>query len=235
MILKFYVYSLAFILNYFNFSKSYNGSIYYSLFFIFRNVVFVVIFNFIFNFMMKIFRISFLNIEILVLIFIISILLYFLKRKYICISFSGTLVYLICKVLNIEISLNEIMFLISSLHIFEGLFIIFSLKQVEVFSMKENNFLKGKLYLPLILNKFPIIFMIFYNRKFYNISFKYTKFVSGVLIFVYGIIVLFISLLKKNIVSLILIWVLHELIIFVEKFIFKKIERVKLIENQVTL
>ena len=66
-------------------------------------------------------------------------------------------------------------------------------------------------------------------------SFKYTKFVSGVLIFVYGIIVLFISLLKKNIVSLILIWVLHELIIFVEKFIFKKIERVKLIENQVTL
>src|SRR5699024_8303325 len=138
MILKFYVYSLAFVLNYFNFSKSYNGSIYYSLFFIFRNVVFVVIFNFIFNFMMKIFRISFLNIEILVLIFIISILLYFLKRKYICISFSGTLVYLICKVLNIEISLNEIMFLISSLHIFEGLFIIFSLKQVEVFSMKEN-------------------------------------------------------------------------------------------------
>ena len=107
MILKFYVYSLAFVLNYFNFSKSYNGSIYYSLFFIFRNVVFVVIFNFIFNFMMKIFRISFLNIEILVLIFIISILLYFLKRKYICISFSGTLVYLICKVLNIEISLNE--------------------------------------------------------------------------------------------------------------------------------
>ena len=127
------------------------------------------------------------------------------------------------------------MFLISSLHIFEGLFIIFSLNQVEVFSMKENNFLKGKLYLPLILNKFPIIFMIFYNRKFYNSVFKYRKFVSGVLIFVYGIIVLFISLLKKNIVSLILIWVLHELIIFVEKFIFKKIERVKLIENQVTL
>ena len=124
MILKFYVYSLAFVLNYFNFSKSYNGSIYYSLFFIFRNVVFVVIFNFIFNFMMKIFRISFLNIEILVLIFIISILLYFLKRKYICISFSGTLVYLICKVLNIEISLNEIMFLISSLHIFEGLLVV---------------------------------------------------------------------------------------------------------------
>ena len=77
--------------------------------------------------------------------------------------------------------------------------------------------------------------MIFYNRKFYNSVFKYRKFVSGVLIFVYGIIVLFISLLKKNIVSLILIWVLHELIIFVEKFIFKKIEKVKLIENQVTL
>lgn len=234
MFFKIYVYSLSFILNYYNFLKNYNGSTYYSLFFIFRNVIFVVIFNIIFYFIMKIFGISFLNIEFLVLIFIISILLYFFRRKYICISFSGTLSYLICKVLNIGISLNDIMFLIASLHIFEGLFIIFSLERVEIFTMKKKNFLSGRLYLPLILNKFPIIFMIFYNRKFYNSEFnvfKYRKFVSGILIFVYGIIVLFISLIGKNIVSLILIWVLHELILFIEKFIFKKIEKVKLIEN----
>lgn len=218
MFLIVYVYVIAFVLNVINLYKSYKGSNYYSLFFIFKNLVFIFLFNYLFNYLVKIFNITFVDIKKMVVIFIISILLYLKKRKYICLSFSSGLFYIICLLLNISINFKEVVFLVGVLHIFEAMFLILNF----ILNMKLSNDLNEKLYLPLILGSIPIIFMIFYGRK--NKENEYKKIVSGVVIFLYGIIILLVSILNNDVLSLVLMISLHELILFVENFIIKKIE-----------
>lgn len=202
MVFRKYVYVLSIILNYINFSKGYKGSFYSSLFFVFKNIMTLIGFNFAFKIMANKFNIVFLNVEFLVFIFFMSMILYFFKRKYVCITFSGTLVYFVCSILNYSICLKDIIFLIGILHVFEGIFIFFSIK--------------NKLYLPLTLGEFPIIFMIFYSR---DSNFEHRRFISGGAILIYGIIVLIISMFENNFLHLILICVLHECTLLVEKFI----------------
>lgn len=205
MVFREYIYVLSILLNYINFLKSYKRSFYFSIFFILKTLMFIILFNFILKVASYSLNIEILNIEFLLFIFLTSILLYFLRRKYVCITFSGTLVYLIYRVLNYEIYLKNIIFLIGVLHVFEGIFIIFSSRK--------------KLYLPLMLGGFPVIFMIFYSRNFRFEMFKYSRFVSGGIILIYGIIVLIISAFENNFLSLILICVLHESTFLIEEFI----------------
>lgn len=214
MAFKEYIYFLSIVLNCVNFLKNYKRSFYFSIFFILKTLIFIIVFNLIFKVMVGIAKIEFFNIEFLFFIFLVSILLYFLKRKYMCITFSGTLVYLIYKCLNYEICLRNIIFLIGILHVFEGIFIIFSSRR--------------KLYLPLILNGFPIIFMIFYSRDFRLEMIKYSKFISGGIILIYGIIVLIISVFENNFLSLILICVLHESTLLIEKSAINNLRFLKL-------
>lgn len=210
MIFKEYIYFLSVILNCINFLKGYKRSFYSSIFFIFKNLVFIILFNVMFKVLVNKFNVIFLDIKFLLFIFLSSILLYFLKRKYVCITFSGTLVYFICKILNYSICLKNIIFLIGILHLFEGIFIFFS-----------NN---KKLYLPLMLSEFPIIFMIFYSRDFKLEMIKYSRFVSGGVILIYGIIVLFISVFKNNFIHLILICILHETTLLIEKILINNLK-----------
>ena len=216
MILIVYVYVISFILNVIKLYKSYKGSIYYSLFFILRDLLFLILFNCLFNVLVKIFNIRFINVEKIVFIFIISLLLYFVNRKYICLSFSSAVFYIVCKVLNININFKDIAFLVGSLHIFEGVFLILSFNPKKVINLKQ------KMYLPLTLNSIPIIFLIFYRREKQETIYK--KIISGVIISIYGIIILLISTIVSDLILAILIVLLHESIIFVEKYLFRKIK-----------
>lgn len=209
MFLTLYVYVIAFVLNYINL---YKGSSKYSLFFIFKDLITIVIFNLIFYILVSIFNIDFKDVKNIVFICLISIFLYFIKKKYICFSFSGGLFYIVCRILKIEVNLQEILFLVGSLHFIEGLFIFSS-----YFFNKEK--LKEKIYLPLVLGGIPIIFMISYGRYDYK---NYRKLVSGLVIFLYGIIILIISLFNDSYLLVFLMVLLHELIFVFENLLLDK-------------
>ncbi len=217
-----YVYSLGLVLNLYSYFKEIKGSKFYSPFFIFKIFVWILSFNIFFEVLKRVYDVKFFNVNFILVIFIVSVILSFIHKKYVCISFSYVISYFILRFLNFSVSVKEIMFLIGSLHIFEGIFIIF---QKDFLNLSyERGVLK--FYLPLVLNKIPLIFLVFYRRNFKNKNEYYVRIISGVLIFFYGIIILLIGSFK-SVYGLILSPFLHEGILFLERkfYIFLRKDR----------
>lgn len=206
-----YVYSLSIVLNLYSYFKEIKGGKVYSPFFIFKTFMWILSFNIFFEILKKIYKVKFSDINFLLVIFIVSVILYFVNKRYICISFSYVISYFVLRFLNFYVDIKEIMFLIGTLHIFEGIFIIF---QKDFFNINEKRGVL-KFYLPLILNKIPLIFLVFYRRSFKNKNEYYMRIISGVLIFFYGIIILLIGSFK-SVYGLILSPFLHEGILYLE-------------------
>ena len=226
MILKQYVYFISFVLNFIYIFKKFNGSRCCSLFFIFKYFVFILISNTLFTIFDKYFYGISLNVLVLVLIFLVGGSISFISRKYSCIAFSGILTYLLCEFLNVEIKFMDIVFMISFLHILEGIFVLFFLNDESFIYSRDIKVGRiMKIYLPLVINGFPIIFSLFYGREYVGNNCKIQSLISSLLIIFYGIIVLIFGFLVNKYLLLILIPVFHEFIIFIEKLVFLKFRK----------
>lgn len=185
-----FVYLLALILNYRNILKFREGDV--PLFLLMREFVFILIFNIIFHYLALFFKISFLEIRTFLSLWVISLLFYFLKFKFMCITYSGFFCYILSFIFGSSISLSEILFLVGILHVFEGVYVALNSY------FKINGFGKLNLYLPISINGFPIIFLIFYRREIRKLEMVNFKKISGILIIFYGCISMYLSLLRVN-------------------------------------
>lgn len=206
-----YVYLISFVLNLINIYWRNKVGIYCHLILICKNILLILFFNLVFMDVSNRTGFHFLDKRVLIGICLFSLLNYFLINKYICISFSGIISYLFLKLLGIQVCAGSIVLLVGMLHIFEGVFICLNFDS-------DNN----KLYLPLYFGNIPIVFFIFFRRGYLN-DFKYSKFISGLFVFVYGLIVMILYEFIRNLFSLIIICVLHEFMIVLEKRVIKEI------------
>ncbi|BAK80633.1 hypothetical protein [Candidatus Arthromitus sp. SFB-rat-Yit] len=206
-----YVYLISFILNFINICKNNKVGIYYHLILICKNILLIIFLNLLFKDMIKSIGIYYLDEKVLILICLFSLLNYFLVGRYICISFSGVICYLFLKLIGFDVDTSFIILLIGVLHIFEGVFICLNF---------ESNI--NKLYLPIYFGGIHIIFLMFFRRSYLN-NFKYSKFISGLFVFVYGVIVMILYKFIGNVFSLIMICFLHEVMILLEKRVNKEI------------
>lgn len=206
-----YVYIISFVLNLINIYRKNKVGIYCHLILICKNSLLIFFFNLLFIDMIKKFDVGILDKRVIIGIFLFSLLNYFLINKYMCISFSGIICYLFLKLFRIYVCADSIILLVGVLHIFEGVFICLN--------FDSNN---NELYLPLYFGNIPMIFFIFFRRN-YRDDFKYSKFISGMFVFVYGLIVMILYEFIRNLFSLIIICVLHEFMILLEKRVIKEI------------
>ncbi len=218
----------AFILNFRNFFK-YRGQR-SSLFLILNRVFCISIFNIIFYYFRILFGISFSDFNLFIFIWIISLVMYFLKFRFMCITYSGFIYYILGLVFGYHIEFKITIFLIGILHLFEGMYVI--LNDINLFLYDDYKFGNLDLYLPIFLDGFVFIFLIFYRRKeFYLRNFTCFKNFSGGIIFLYGLIILITCILNLNFIfcslQFIFIVIFHEIITKLDGFFYKNILNLK--------
>lgn len=174
------VYLISLVLNYGNILKHRGRSI-SPLFSLIRDLGFILIFNVSFNFLALLFGVSFLKVNIFLVLWGLSFVIYLLKFKFICLTHTGFICFVLSLALGFEFPICEILFLIGVLHIFEGVYVI----------LNSNS--KLNLYLPLSLSGLGMIFFIHYGRNKQKIQLVGFKNFSGALVFLYGVLVLILS------------------------------------------
>lgn len=204
-----YVYIVSFVLNIISIYRKVKGRVYDLLFLILKNILMVALLNILFSYGGSLFHVNFIELEVFLVLFLFTGVSYILKKRYGCISFGGSLAYLFLYALNSSLRFREIIFIIGMLHVCEGIFICLSFRSDD-----------SKLYLPLCLGGTPLVFVIFYRRD-RRFCLKREKFISGLFVFLYGIIVIIIYKYMNNVLSLVLICFLHEFIIVIERIIIR--------------
>ena len=181
-------------------------------------------------------EVSFQDRTVIYVMFLLSILLMYIKPKFICFSYSGCILGLILLGLNYigitDFSIGSLILLIGVMHLIEGILVMIngSHGAIPVFTNKGDRVIGG-----FALNRYwtvPIAFlqfMPFYSIIGYNnVTFSKTKkenaIISGLLIFIYGILVCCLGILSNknyilSVISIILVPILHEGMLIIDNFI----------------
>ncbi len=168
-----------------------------------------------FEFMKEIFLIKNFDFGVVILIYFVSLILYFVfPNKYACISYGFFISYF--ALIGIKQNFfREGLFMISVFHLFEGIYVI-----LNSFSKWENNFCK--IYLPFMINKVPLIFIIACRRSYFGLK-NFSGIVSGFVILIYSFISMAFGFLGGNVlieIFLILTLILlHENLYLIDKFL----------------
>lgn len=209
-----YVLVLSFIMNLVYYFKNFKGSFKLLCFFVLKTFILILIFNFMFEFMKEIFLIKNFDFGVVILIYFVSLILYFVFPKYACISYGFFISYF--ALIGIKQNFfREGLFMISVFHLFEGIYVI-----LNSFSKWENNFCK--IYLPFMINKVPLIFIIACRRSYFGLK-NFSGIVSGFVILIYSFISMAFGFLGGNVlieIFLILTLILlHENLYLIDKFL----------------
>lgn len=209
-----YVFALSFIMNLVYYFKNFKGSFKLLCFFVVRTLFFILVFNFIFEFMKEIFLINDFDFSVIILIYFISLILYFVFPKYACISYGFFISYFALIGLK-QNFFKDGLFMVSSFHLFEGVYVI-----LNSFSKWENNFCK--IYLPMMINKIPLIFVVACRRSFLGLK-NFSGVISGMVILIYGFACMGFSFLGGNtlfeIILLLVLVLFHENLYSIDKFL----------------
>ncbi len=189
-----YIYFISILLNVFVYVRKFKRRGMPLLFSILKGLAFIIIFNIVF----LVFNLS-ISIETLVPIYVTGIIIYILRKKYICLSLTSIIAYIGFYILGTSLNISEIMFIIGFNHIFEGIFMFLSRYKEDV------------IYVPIY---FGCIFFLYYKRKE-----LYNRFISSSILIIYGVLVLS---FKENLLFLIVSYFIHEFIIFIEKILINK-------------
>lgn len=210
-----YIFILSFIMNLIYFYKNYGGSFKLSCFFIIKTLGFIILFNLIFGYFKTIFNICDLNLQFLIMIYFISLILYLFSKKYACITYGFVISYLSLLGTNNEIFIQGL-FMVSVLHIFEGIFVIFN----SLFNVSNKS---SKIYTPIVINGIPLIFVVFYRRSIFNNYHKLFGIFSGIVILIYGFIAISFTFMGGNVLFeiflLIILILIHENLYIIDSFI----------------
>lgn len=209
-----YVYFVSFVLNILFIYRKFKGRRGYLPFLVLKTLIFILFFNLLFEIFKRSMGFLYIDERSIFKVYIVGIVLYVLTRRYICLSLSFLISYVIFYLFGVHLSVRDIIFIIGFNHLCEGVFILFSRD------------MRGCMYLPLFLHSYAFIFFIFYNRGWREV--EYRNFISGVFVFTYGIIILF-SLRVGYAFDFIMVtftYVLHEIMIFLEGKLLNKIDNI---------
>ncbi len=216
-----YICTLSFIMNLVYYFKNYKGSYKLSCFFIIKTLALIIFFNIIFSYFKIMFNIKNFNMEFLIMIYCISLILYCFSKKYGCITYSTLISYLILLDSRTDIFIQGL-FMISILHIFEGVFVIVN----YIFNEIDKS---SKIYTPILIDSIPLIFVVFYRRSSFREYNKLFGICSGVVILIYGLISISFIYIYGNvlfeIISLIILACIHKNLHLVDKSVFKYISK----------
>lgn len=170
------------------------------------------------------------------ILFLISILLMYIKPKFICFSYSGCVIGLIIIVLNymevINFSIGSLIILIGVMHLIEGILVMIDGNHgaIPVFTNKGDRVIGGFALtrywtVPIAFLQFmPFYSIIGYNNVTFSKTKKEKAIISGMLIFIYGILICLLACIaNKNylisLISIILVPILHEAMLIIDNFV----------------
>lgn len=204
-----YVYVLSVVLNIMAIYKKFKGRNCFLPFLILKILFLVFLFNILFEGFKRWFGSGVIDEGSLIFVYCVGGILYLLKKRYICLSLSFLISYIISFIFSIPINIQDIVFIIGFTHLCEGIFMLLC-KEV-----------RGSMYLPLFLHEYALIFFLFYNRKERGI--KYSNVISGIFVLGYGIFILILYRKLPSFMMVIFTYVFHEIMMFLENMILNKV------------
>lgn len=202
----------------------------------------------------KFFNINFSSTFEVYILFVISLILMKIKRRYMCFSYSGAILgcyQIIINKLNfhytyeLSFEIKSLIIFVGVLHMVEGLLVMLDgdSNSVPIFKKNDNNQTVGgykfnrywiisALIISSVVNDFtyiPFCIVCGYSTKTFTKTKKEKTFQSGCIIFCYGILTIFVANLCKinylgEIIALIIMIIMHECMLMIQNKIEEKNE-----------